>query len=85
MSVVEELPDVICRFEICSTNLRSFVGKLYWFDFVNKLSNSDQSSGVDFGFTLVAHNWIVDVFFVVVLADTHLGVELYDFSTLYGF
>ena len=48
MSVAEGLPDVICVCETLLTNLRPFVGKLYGYDFVNKLSNSGQSGGVAF-------------------------------------
>ena len=48
MSVAEGLADVICVGETWLTNLRPFVGKLYGYDFVNKLSNSNQSGGVEF-------------------------------------
>ena len=40
------MPDVICVCEMWLTNQRLFVGKLHWYDFVNKLSNSNQSGGV---------------------------------------
>ena len=58
LSVVEGLPDVICVCETWSTNLRPFVCKLYWYDFVNKLSNSNQSGGVAF-FVRACHSYEV--------------------------
>ena len=58
LSVVEGLPDVICVCETWLTNLRPFVGKLYGYDFVNKLSNSNQSGGVAF-FVRACHSYEV--------------------------
>ena len=40
------------------TNLRIFVDKLYGYDFVNKLSNSNQSGGVAF-FVRACHSYEV--------------------------
>ena len=42
LSVSEGSPNAICVCETWLTNLRPFVGKLYEYDFVNKLSNSNQ-------------------------------------------
>ena len=57
-SVVEGLPDVICMCEKWLFNLRPFIGKLYGYDFVNKLSNSNQSGGVAF-FVRACHSYEV--------------------------
>ena len=56
LSVVEGLPDVICVCETWLTNLRPFVGTLYGYDFVNKLSNSNQSGGVAY-FDRACHSY----------------------------
>ena len=48
LSIVENLPDVICVCETWLTSLRPFIGKLQGYDFVNKISNSNQSGGVAF-------------------------------------
>ena len=46
---------------MCETwlsNLKPYVGKLYGYDFVNKLSNSNQSGGVEF-FVRACHSYEV--------------------------
>ena len=48
LSLMKNLPDIICVCETWLTSLISFVGKLHGYDFVNKLSNSNQSGGVAF-------------------------------------
>ena len=48
LSLVENLPDIICVCETWLTSLRPFVGKLHGYDFVNRISKSNQSGGVAF-------------------------------------
>ena len=64
LSLVENLPDIICVCETWLTSLRPFVGKLQRYDFVNWISKSNQSGGVVF-FVKDFHNYeiIKDVVF----------------------
>ena len=48
LSIMENLPDVICVCETWLTGLRPIIGKLQGYDFVNKISNRNQSGGVAF-------------------------------------
>ena len=43
MNAVENLPDVIYVCETLLTSLRPFIGKLQGYDFVNNISNCNQS------------------------------------------
>ena len=63
LNVVEGFPDVISVCETLLTNLRTFVSKLYGYDFLNKLSNSNQSGG--------------DAFLVTVSYEVVEGVSLH--------
>ena len=64
LSAVEGLPDVICVCETWLTILRSFVGKLHGYEFVNKVSKGNRSGGVAF-FVKDCHTYeiVEDVFF----------------------
>ena len=57
-NLVKNLPDIICVCETWLTSLRPFMGKLHGYDFVNKLSNSNQSGGVAF-FVRACHSYEV--------------------------
>ena len=48
LSVVKGLPDAIFVFKTWLTNLKPFVGKLYGYDFVNKLYKYNQPGDVAF-------------------------------------
>ena len=48
LNSVEGLPDVICVCETWLTSMRPFIGKLKGYEFVNRVSNSNQSGGVAF-------------------------------------
>ena len=58
MSLVKNLPDIICVCETWLTSMRLFMGKLHGYDLVNKLSNSNQSGGVAF-FVRACHSYEV--------------------------
>ena len=46
LNSVEGLPHLICVFETWLTSMRPFIGKLEGHEFVNRISNSNQSGGV---------------------------------------
>ena len=48
LNLVEGLPDVICVCETWLTSIRPFIGKLEGYEFVNRISSSNQSGGVVF-------------------------------------
>ena len=41
LSILENMPDVICVCETWLTSQRPFIGKLQGYDFVNKISNNN--------------------------------------------